>query len=600
MATQEELYTALRNADSAGDTEGARKLAAYIQQSMAAQPAAQTDFQKDLRTRNPAEYDPQSPEFQAKWGPTSGMTGTQKFFAGAGKSVVDLGRGVRQLGAEALDVISPREQTLSGLIVGQKSRGDELRAQQDETNKLDSPLMHTGAGVAGNVAGTLATTLLPASLAARGAQVANLARTASVGRAFLNPATYRAAAAAGAVQGALQPVGVNESRAQNVGVGAATGLVGQGLVKGIGRLAQPLSRNLGKEDAAAAKVLMNAGVPLDAAQRSGSKTAQVLKRAVADNPLSSSGAADFQQKQGAAFTRAVLKTIGEDADAATGDVMGAAKDRIGQVFDDIATRNPVKYDAALHKDIADLATQAHKELPPDAYKVVANQIEDVFTKAQEGGGLIDGKAYQNLRSSLGRVEQTPGALGHWAGELRSTIDDALKRSVGPDDLAALKQARTQYRRMKQIEGAIDKEGGGVISPSKLANSLGTKANRSSSVYGRGDLDLVKLAQAGKKLLPDKYPNSGTAHRLATQLGVAGVAGLATGYGTGDTGKGVAAGLGAGGLLLGARGAMNNQLIARYLSEGLKAGPARNTLMFPQRFGAQGAAAAAGALPFFQE
>lgn len=39
MATQEELYAALRNADKAGDVEGARKLAAYIQ-SQTATPAA--------------------------------------------------------------------------------------------------------------------------------------------------------------------------------------------------------------------------------------------------------------------------------------------------------------------------------------------------------------------------------------------------------------------------------------------------------------------------------------------------------------------------------------------------------------------------------
>lgn len=43
MATQEELYAALRNADKAGDVEGARKLAAYIQSRTAAPEAPQPE-----------------------------------------------------------------------------------------------------------------------------------------------------------------------------------------------------------------------------------------------------------------------------------------------------------------------------------------------------------------------------------------------------------------------------------------------------------------------------------------------------------------------------------------------------------------------------
>lgn len=589
MATRDELYAALRNADVSGDNEGAARLAQYIQGMPAdgaqspAPVAAPT-----LAQKNPGEYDPSSPEYQAKYGPTSGMSGTQKFMAGAGKSVVDLGRGIQQIGAEAGNKL--------GVVSDATAQG--LRAQQDQTQAMDAPLMNTGAGVAGNIGGALATTLLPLSVAARSAQILRLGRTANLGRALANPGTYRAAAASGSLIGALQPVGTKESRTKNAAIGAATGLVGQAAGNAIGRIAQPIRRALTPADHNAIDVLLNAGVPLDAAQRTGSRTAQMLKRSVADNPITGGGHADFIEAQHEAFTRAVLRTIGEDSHAATSDVMGAARNRIGNVFDDIATRNPVDYDAALHHDIAELATQAHRELPPDAYAVIANQIEDVFTKAQQGGGMIDGRAYQNLRSSLGRVEQSPGALGHWAGELRDTIDDALRRSVGPDDLAALRQARTQYRRMKQIEGAIDKEGAGTISPSKLANSLGTKSNRNSSVYGRGDTDLVRLAQAGKRLLPDKFPNSGTAARLLGQGILAGAVGAGTGYGTGDASKGIGAGLGAAGLLLGVRGAMNNQLAAQYLSQGLAPGVLRNTLTLPRRLGL--APAAAAALPALQE
>ena len=535
---------------------------------------------------DPSEYDPASPEYRAKYGAQG--TGYQNFMAGAGKSVVDLGRGIKQLGAEAGNKV--------GLVSDQTTQS--LRSNQDEVNARDADLMATGAGKAGLVAGTVATALIPGGVVARGAQAANLARTAIAARALANPLTYRAAIASGAVQGALQPVGTNESRTLNTAIGAATGGVVRGATGLVGRVAQPLKSALSKEDAAAVKTLEQAGVPLDAAQRSGSKGAAVVKRAIDDNPLTGPGQKAFAEKQQQAFTRAVLKTIGEDADAATADVMGAAASRIGKVFDDVADRNPVKYDGQLHQEIANLSRQANKELVSQDYGVIGNQIDEIFAKAQQGGGAIDGKAYQNLRTSLGRISEQRTPLRHWAGELRETLDGALQRSTSDADRVALKEARRQYRRMLQIEGAIDTEGAGRISAPKLANSLGTKSNRRASVYGRGDTELVRLAQAGKKLLPDKFPNSGTPARIAGQLLGPAALGLGVGAATGDTNTGLGTAAGTAGLLLGARGAMNNQLVSKYLAQGLKGG-GRNLLMAPRRAGYL-APAAAGSLPALQE
>lgn len=519
---------------------------------------------------------------------TGGMSGVQKFMAGAGKSVADLGRGVRQLGAEG-----------AAFFTGDRTRADALRAEQDEVAARDAALMDTGAGVAGNVAGTLASTLIPASVLARGAQAANLGRTAAVARGFANPTTYKTAAGAGATLGALNPVGTDESRTQNVLIGGALGTAGNLVANTVGRVAQPVARALTKEDQAAVRVLDKAGVPLDVAQRSGSKAAQIMKRTIDDNPFTQGGQRAFAEKQQQAFTRAVLKTIGEDAEAATAEVMGNAQKRIGQVFDDVAARNPVKYDGQLHADLTSTYTQAARELTSPDAAVINRQLEEVFTKAQQNGGAIDGKAYQNIKSSLDRITKDGGSKGYWAGQMKEAIEDALQRSATKEDLQALKTARSQYRRMKQIEGAIDNEGGGIISPARLANALGTKANRAQSKYGRGDQELVVLAQAGKKLLPDKFPNSGTPARLAAQLVAPGALGLGAGYAAGDPGTGIATALGTGGALLGARGVMNNQAMARALTEGVRPGRIRNMLATPRRVGAFRTVPAV-ALPALQE
>lgn len=183
-----------------------------------------------LVRQNPAEYDPSSPEFRARYGAASSMSAAQRFAAGAGKAVMDLGRGVRQIGVEALDVVTGG------------NRGATLRAAQDEVAARDAELLDTGAGVAGNVAGAIAATLIPGGAAARVAQGANLTRTAVATRALTNPATYRAAAAAGAAQGALQPVGTGDSRAVNTAVGAAGGTGARALVGGVSAGARAVSR----------------------------------------------------------------------------------------------------------------------------------------------------------------------------------------------------------------------------------------------------------------------------------------------------------------------------------------------------------------------
>lgn len=74
------------------------------------------------------------------------MSGLQKFAAGAGKSVIDNFHGAQQIGSKIASFLP---------FVGDsaQSQYDALKAQQAQTNVQDAPLMHSGAGLAGNIAG---------------------------------------------------------------------------------------------------------------------------------------------------------------------------------------------------------------------------------------------------------------------------------------------------------------------------------------------------------------------------------------------------------------------------------------------------------------
>jgi hypothetical protein len=138
--------------------------------------------------------------------------------------------------------------------------------------------------------------------------------------------------------------------------------------------------------------------------------------------------------------------------------------------------------------------------------------------------------------------------------------------------------------MKKIEDIALKDPEGNVSPSLLYNSLTTKGKRYA--FYQDDPQLAKLAAAGKIILPEKLPNSGTAARLISQAIPAAVGGAAYGAYQGDWGS-AAEGAAAGYLAPKfAQKAINNPEFARYLSQGAKNIPLRNLLQMPQNVGAQ--------------
>lgn len=111
--------------------------------------------------------------------PTEGMSGLEKFTAGAGKAFYDIGRGIGQLAG----AVTPEE--------------------IDAARKRDEALMATSAGTAGNIAGNIAATL-PAAM-------------------IPGAATVPGGALIGGALGAAQPVGTGETRGGNIALGAITG-----------------------------------------------------------------------------------------------------------------------------------------------------------------------------------------------------------------------------------------------------------------------------------------------------------------------------------------------------------------------------------------
>lgn len=534
---------------------------AYAQQQFAAP-------KPDLKAQNPAEYDPASPEYKAKYGATSGMTDDDLFMAGAGKAVVDAGRGIRQLGATAMDFFSPRAPSLPQLITGEDpSRAGAIAREQDAVNAQDAELSQTGNGLAGNVTGNLAMLAAPAGWLSR----------------LKGMQGYRGAAAVGAAQGAVQPVATNDSRAVNVGVGAVAGLGGQALVNTVGRVAQPVTRAVKPQDARAVRTLQQAGVPLDAAQRTGSKTLGVIKSGLKDNIATVARQAEAVQGQTTAFTRAVLRSIGVNADVAEPAVMNAARTRLSQEFETVLTQVNLRPATGLVNRMQALAARSKRVLPGDANQITRT-VDDILAHVQQNGGRLDGRYYNTVRGDIAALEAERG-VAPVARDLREALDNAFQQAAGKTNGGRIQEARRQWRNLKIIENAIDTEGAGTISPAKLANQFGQKRNRSAGIYGQGDksiVELARLAQAGKKLLTDKNPNSGTTARALTQAAIP--AAVGAGYGLYQGDPQAALMYGVGGLVLprAAQRLMNSSGVSNYLANGITQPAVRNSLLALQQ------------------
>lgn len=531
---------------------------------------------KYARMKSRQAYDAARADTTPEYNPTDGMSGFDRFMAGAGKAVVDIGTGLKQIGAEAGNLVGAvSDETVTG-----------LRQAQDERRAMDAPLMDTGAGLAGNIAGNVATIYAGGSaikgLGALG-NATRIGRAAeAAGSALRSPQTFRGAIGAGAAIGAAQPVGEFDGRLDTAAMGAIAGAAGQGIAKGLGKIAQPIKKALTPQDRRFVGILQNEGVGLDAAQRSGSKALDVAKRALSDNAVTGPQMADAAESQLRQFTRAVSRRIGEDADNLDTAVLDRAATRIGGEFDRIAANNTIKLDGQLRADLGRIRADAMRTLGKNERSVIESNLKEIFDKGRQFGE-IDGKAYQNIASLLGRLSRSgQGEIKMLAREMRDSLDDALTRQVGVQERAALNEARRQYRALLQIEEAVANDSSGMVRPARLAQVLGRKANKNQWKRGRGDQSLANLARAGSRLLVDRFPNSGTTARMTGQLALGGASALGYGATTGDWSNAAKAGAAGFALPMAARYAYG--AAPNYLVNGLGQGNTRNALLALERNG----------------
>lgn len=407
--------------------------------------------------------------------------------------------------------------------------GGQGMAQQDRPGYFGS----------GQLVGNIATTAIPAMgvTKAVGAAAPALSNIPVVGNILSKGATATGASkgffgvpASGAIQGATF-TGMTEGDTS----GAIPGALGSALTGAAGKVLMPIADDaVSNARKTYTKILKDIGIDdLSPGQLTGNKNLE-LADSVLSEMLPTAGAARKKTEgQLKKFTKASLEKAGIIGDEFTPEIREIAEQNFNNQYKTLISNETVNIDDEVLGKISEIAVKQMDKLPTNIKPIVKSYIKDIVG----AGKSMSGEAYQQARSQLSKQANGMAVSDPFTAnilkQLRNSLDDAAERSLPEAKKGAWKELNNQYRNYKTLTKAASSVSSdsleGLISPSALNRAVET-ANKTKSQAGYGDL--YTLGRAGRAVLTDSVPNSGTAQRaLAQQLLTMGVGGSALGSGT---------------------------------------------------------------------
>jgi len=431
-----------------------------------------TDSRTGLRLRLTGDSPPTDQELEqifaaqaapkpTVYDPTSAMSTGQRFAAGYGKVGSDLAQGTKQVLTDAINFANNHPGITANPIAGpafgllgmdgralgiNEDTAAQLKADADETKRLDRPLLDTRSGLVGNISGNVA---------------------AALPSAFVPGAnTYTGSAVAGGLSGLMQPVGENDSRALNTGLGAGVGVLSQAAGRGLGAIYRgaksylaPLTK--GGQDEIVANTLQRFAENPDALANAGSYQSQIpgvqptLAEATLDPGIATLqlAAKNADPAAKAQFVRqglnnnaarlAALEEIAQTPDARAAAVLArkqATAPLYAQVAESEAEANPTRVVNLIDRMVE--ANPANKALTKPLAEIRASLFED-YPIEQRGA---DGWKYLNDAINEKALPQREWKV---LASARTIMDRVRKGTIDED------QALAQLKDLKGGRGATN-------------------------------------------------------------------------------------------------------------------------------------------------
>ena len=485
MPTRDEVYNAIRKADAAGDGESVRKLAAYLETMPAEERSAVGDFA-----------------------------------SGVGIGVKKVGRALKQaldMGASALEEKFGGQGVSRAL--GMPTAAEAARATNADiqaANVADAPVLATTAGKFGNIVG----------------QAGAVAPTMFIPGAN----TLTGAALIGAGTGALTTEGDLATRAKSGLAGAAGGVAGQLLGRGIGMGAEKLASM--RADKLAAAEAANAGrvSAVNTAREAGYVLPPTEIKPTALNSALEGLSGKIKTSQAAsarnqAVTNDLAKrALGMDSgDTLSKEWLAAIRAEAGKAYGDVAAAGTFAADDAFKASIDAIKKPLAKfeeQFPQLANKEVKTVLDSMDQPTFDAGAVVEAMKRLRFDGNANRMALDPAKkeLGNVQIKAAKALEDLAERNLETMGASGLLQefraARQLIAKTHTVEKALNDATGDVSAPA-LAKML--EKGRPLS----GDLKTVaEVAQAFPKATQALKQNYNAVSPLDYLSG--GIAGTATG------------------------------------------------------------------------
>lgn len=373
-----------------------------------------------------------------------------------------------------------------------------------------------------------------------------------------------------AVPGMIPGVLTREEQGANAMLSGGATAVGSALTGGIGRMAAPGMRAASPEAARLVDVAAREGIPLDAAQRTGSKVLQNTKAALNSIPWTAGAQQADEAARQAAYNTAILKRLKSNASAATPDVLADVHSRIVGDLGKAVEGVTLAVDDPLFEKLAAVEAKHLRKLPSNQRQEIIGYFDDIVGSIDKG---IPGDAYATARSELGRLAygSSHPQVVDAAKAIQKALDEAFDTQAPAAKVALMKEARPAYKLYMEVTDALAKSRNteGNISPKQFYASV----QRATPGFERGaGGEVGDIARAGRQFLPDAVPDSGTSQRamyqgILTAGSLGGLGALGSSAMGGDPTTGAMLGLGGFAASKAARRALNSPGFVNHLGRG---------------------------------
>lgn len=446
-----------------------------------------------------------------------------------------------QLLTRGLEAIAPSGSSFENFMKGERERVEGINKQgEDEYQKGREGVTAPDIGrVTGNILASAPVAAVMPGAAAEGL----LARTG-------------AGLAGGAATGALEPVFDTskddfwKQKGIQTGVGAAGGVVAPAVISGAARVISP-NASLPTNQA---RQLMDAGVTPTPGQILGGG-ANRIEEAAQSVPLVGDAIKSARGRAVQDFNRATidqaLAPIGQklNPDTPLGrEAISEMHDKVGAAYDKLLPKLNVQADQKFVGNMTNLRGMA-QGLTPDMADKFDKTLRDTVVRKFGPNGAMDGQSYKSVESELGKLANSYSTsalasereLGGALKQAQAEMRDLLMRSnpQQADELGKINQA---FGNTLRVEGAAGRIGSdqGVFTPAQMLSSVRQlDPSMRKGSFSRGEAPMQDLAEAGKAVLGNKVPDSGTPFRslamAAPALGGLYLANPAAAIGTGAAG-----------------------------------------------------------------